>query len=173
MIELKDARPGDIVLFKGKGLIFSILSSILWIFDKEWRSLKWKPWHTGFLTYKHGEYWELCESLRQGIKLTNLTDYDPKTYRIYRWFKKEPASDLILKYLGTHLHKKYDIEFYFWCTLSYLFRHYFNRPIKYLLDNRFCCWENIYHFASHCKKPIGCKYDCPLITDLCKSLDVK
>lgn len=172
-IELRDARCGDLVLFKGKGLIFSVLSFILCLFDCKWRRLKWKPWHVGFLTFNNYGYWELCESLKQGIKLTELSDYDPKDYRIYRWFHTPPTKNLILEYLGSHLHKRYDIAVYFWTGLSYLFRHFWNRPIKYLLDDRYTCWENVYHFADHCKKPICSDYDCPMINDLCQSLSVK
>jgi hypothetical protein len=170
-IELKDARAGDFVLFRGKGPVFKVISFLLCFCDLRWRWLKWKPWHTAFITEITQGQAVICETTAVGIVENPLSRHSD--YKIYRWLDQEPNGRTIRRYLGSHLGKKYDVAIYFWTALQYLIRHYWNRRIPRLLDDRYTCWENAWEFAEYCGKPIGSKYDCPMITDLCRALNIK
>ncbi len=147
--------------------MFKILSVLLSFFNSEWRNQDWKPWHTAFVFAKDSYGWVICEALAEGVT-TNYLD-ESKEYRVYRWFDNPPFR--LREFICDHLYAEYDVLLYFWTAVQYLARHYWNRPIPRLLDNKFTCWELVAEMCESMGKPIISKYDCPIITDILKALE--
>jgi len=74
------------------------------------------------------------------------------------------------KFLQGHINKKYDVAIYFFTALAIIIRHYFNRPIPKLLDQRYSCWELVQEFSIEMGKPILSRYDVVVIVDIIKAL---
>jgi len=161
---MKELLPGDILVFKGGGLVFEILSRILKLFAWDWD--RW-GWHTGFVVCGN----QLCESIACGICLSPLSKYKVENTRVYRWLDTPPTNEKINTFLGSHLGKRYDVAIYLWSGLQYLFRHFWNRRIPRLLDDRFTCWENVSEFCDDMGKPVMSRYDCPMLPDMLKQLE--
>lgn len=161
-IPLEQIRPGDILVFKGSGPLFAVLSRILKVFELKWD--RW-GWHVGFVASED----KLCESIAEGIVLSPLNKYPPEETRAYRWFDVQPERTKIVIYVTDHLGKKYDVAIYFWTMMQYLFRHFWNRRIPRLLDDRYTCWENVFQFCECMGKQIGAEYDCPMLPDMLKA----
>ena len=155
---------GDVVLFRGKGFIFSVLSFILCLCDKEWRARDFKPWHVGFIS----RYWDghplICEAVAGGVTENVLTG----DYKVYRWFdeKVDPT-----EFVNKHRGEKYDILVYPLTAIAYLIRHYLHRPVPRLFDNSWSCWELVYYFCARMGKSLAESYDFPMISDLVKALE--
>jgi hypothetical protein len=103
---------------------------------------------------------------------TGLRACDPtERIRVYRWLNREPTDAQIQSYLNDVLGKRYDVAIYFWTSLQYILRHYFNRRIPRLLDDRYTCWENLCEFYEAMGKRIVSRFDCPMITDVLANLE--
>lgn len=163
-----ELQRGDIIIFKGKGPVFNILSTILSLFDKEWRQSPWKGWHMAFISDEVGGAYTIGESVSKGITEAWLDE--TRDLKVYRWLDKEPSRYKVQKFLLDRAYSRYDIGIYFWTMLFYLVRHYFNHPIPKLLDDRFSCWEGAGEFCAEMGKPVVSKYDTFFITDMLKAL---
>ncbi len=166
---------GALVLVKGEGFAFHSISFLLSLVNPSWRRRDWKPWHTLFISgqNRYGS-WQVCEALAPGIVVNPLSNYDGEDYRMYRWFDSQLDQAKVNLYVSTHLGRAYDVAQYFFTAIQYLVRHFWNRPIPRLLDNRYSCWENLFEFCSDMGKPIeqiGREYDCPLITEVVTALE--
>ena len=75
------------------------------------------------------------------------------------------------EFFDSHINKRYDVAVYFWTALAIIIRHYFNRPIPKLLDNRFSCWELVQEFTTHCGKPVLSRYDVIILPDMLEALE--
>ena len=160
---------GDIVVFKRKGPVSFILGGILKLFEPSWDA--W-GWHVGFVSgHDDDKGWMVCEALAGGVAENPLSLYHD--YKTYRWFETPPEQFRVNQFLFHYQGKPYDIAIYFWTTLAVIFRHYFNRPIPKLLDERFSCWELVQEFTMDMNKPILSRYDVIIITDLMKALKGK
>ncbi len=168
-IEKSEIRAGDVIVFKGEGYIFRLCSLLFSVLDSSWRKRDWKPWHVAFLTQMDSI---ICEATAKGVVLTPLFKYEGKEWRCYRWFSESPRDIDIARFLGYYYGKKYDVLLYFWTLVQYIFRHYWNRPIPRLLDDRFTCWELVASFAEDMGKPLQSKYDCPTLPDILNALEV-
>ena len=164
LIPYDELRVGDILVFKGGGLVFEILGRILKLSERHWD--RW-GWHTGFVVYGN----QVCESIAEGIVLSPLSKYKPEETRVYRWLDTPPTNKKINTYLKSHLGKRYDVAIYFWTALQYLIRHFWNRRIPRLLNDRFTCWENISEFCDDMGKPILSHFDCPMLPDILLELE--
>jgi len=162
-IPLSEARRGDLLVFKGSGIVFTILGGLLKLFERKW---DFWGWHTAF-TVNHDT---ICESIAEGVVLSPLTKYPSDEVRAYRWFDTMPDQTKMDLYLQQHLGKRYDVAIYFWTMAQYLIRHYWNHRIPRLLDDRYTCWENLCEFCEDMAKPIESRYDCPILTDILRSL---
>lgn len=153
---------GDIIVFKGQGLLFQCLSRLLKIFERGWD--RW-GWHTAFVSRIEDGIPVICEALAQGV-VENYFDAD-RPHRVYKWFDQpvDPSC-----FVSQHIGEKYDIAIYFWTTVAVLVRHFWNRPIPKLLDRRFSCWEVLQEFTAEMGKPIVSKYDVIILTDILKVL---
>jgi len=158
-------KRGDIIEFKGRGPTFFFLGWILKLFEWWWD--RW-GWHTAFVCGKDERGLLICEALDSGVQITPLSRYDGYPYRIYRWLDRVPPQTKVDAYVESVLGARYDVTIYFWTAAQYLFRHFFNRRIPRLLDDRYTCWENVFWFMREMGKPIQSIYDCPMITDMLK-----
>ena len=155
-----DIKVGDIIIFKGEGFAFQFLSRILKIFNPWWD--RW-GWHMAFVSKVNPTI--ICESEIQGVHENPMPQ---KEYRVYRWLEQPVDQAKVDQFVAEYLGKPYDVVIYFWTTAQYLFRHFWNRSIPRLLDDRYTCWELIFTFADHLGRQISADYDCPMLTDFLK-----
>lgn len=164
-----DYRIGDIVLFQGHGPTFTILSFLLGLFDKDWRKLKRKPWHVGFLTMRqetHNNRWLVGEANgRRGVQHCPL-DLFKETYQVFRWFDTPPDEAAVAAFMAKHKGEKYDNFWGYLNTILWFFVSWWPR----IIDHRWECWEYLYLFAVMFGKPIDEEYAYPLITILMDKL---
>lgn len=155
----------DLLVFKRKGFVSGILGAILKHFEKDWDG--W-GWHVGIVWGLHDRGgWLVLESLGGGPEINWYSeDYLRNCTRSYTWLDDKPSNWKITAFLPDHIGKKYDVAVYFWTALQYLIRHYFNRRIPRLLDDRYTCWELAAEFFEAMGKPIHSKYDCPMLPDM-------
>lgn len=172
-IDIKDIRPGDIVLFKGNGFLFTMLSFILSMLDKEWRLLKWKPWHVGFIAYQDNSEWMICESLAGGITVNPLSKYDPDKYRIYRWLDETPFIEHVKEYVKDHLGCPYDPLVYLWVIGVTLIDKIFHVNIGVWENESYMCWENVEEFLETMGQPICKKNKTVTISDISRCLGLQ
>lgn len=159
----EELQPGDFLVFQGSGFPFRILGGILKLFERKW---DFWGWHVAFVATPS----TLCESIGQGVVVSALSKYTPEQTRCYRWFNEQPDQARINHFVGAHLGDDYDVLVYFNTICQYIIRHFWNRAIPRLLDNRYSCWELVFQFADDMGKEISSDYDCPMLTDLLKTM---
>ena len=162
---------GSIIVFKGQGLVYEILSRLLKLFEPQWD--RW-GWHVAIAWEKVFGGWHVLEATKVGVKISFYDSVFLKTKaKGYTWLDKEPPYLEMDKFLQSVVGKKYDVAIYFWSALAIIIRHFFNHPIPKLLDDRFDCWELGAEFLADMGKPIVSKYDTIIISDLVKALESK
>ena len=156
---------GNLVEFKRRGPVSFLLGSLLKMLDHKW---DFWGWHLAIVWEKSdlSDGWYILEALAGGVETNyySLEDLASRC-RVFHWLDEVPAKETLAEFLKGHINKKYDVAVYFWTSLQYLIRHFFNRRIPRLLDERFTCWELVFEFCEELGKPIGSKYDCPMISD--------
>lgn len=164
-IPLSQAKPGDTVLFKGNGPLFAFFNFALSTYIPKWRRLKWKPWHMGKLWGKTPEGWFVMEAWTPISRLQYYSNAElEQRAKVVAWLGPLDA-DFKMKCEQQYLHKPYDVTVYFWTMAQYFVRHYWNRVIPRLLDDRYTCWELVQSIDCDAGKGWGSKYDCVMITD--------
>lgn len=179
-----EIKLGDIIVFKGKGLVYTILGTILKLFERDWD--KW-GWHIGFLSREDPFYgWMVCEATADGVQENPLND---RECRNYHWLDT-PDQSKINRFVNKHLGEKYDVAVYFFTMIQYLLLrviegfqnrfipwHKFTISFPRILDDRWTCWEVLFWFCRSMGKPIqeslghtATRY--PMITDLTKALEL-
>jgi len=163
-------RTGDLVEFKRRGPVSAVLGGLLHLIDRSWDA--W-GWHLAVIWEKSdlGDGWYIMEALSGGVETNYYSMEDIRTRcRVYHWLDQEPDAKSQSKFLKGHLGKDYDVAVYFWTSLQYLIRHFINRRIPRLLDERFTCWELMATWCDFMGKPVHSKYDCPMISDIIKKI---
>lgn len=161
-------KAGDIVLFHRKGPVSFLLGNLLKLIDKNYNG---EYWHTGILWLREYDGWLVLEALASGVELMyHSTKQLEKEADVFPWLDESPDKDRMQKFFDEYQGKPYDIIIYFWIALALIIRHYWNKPIPRLLDNRFCCWELCAEFFEFMGKPIVSKYDIAIITDIVKAV---
>lgn len=160
----KDYRIGDIFLTDGKGPVFTILSWLLGRFDKDWRKLKRKPWHVGFLTRSdkiNGVIsWRIGEARGEGgVQENRLTDLK-NPYQVFRWFDTPPDEAKVGELMKKRCGDKYDPFWGYLFVILWFFIKWFPR----IINRRWMCWEFLYYFCVQMGKPMDEEYEYPLIT---------
>ena len=156
-----ELMPGDILVFKGAGPAWWILSRLLRIFEGWWDS--W-GWHMAYVSRinREGQVW-----ITEGtwpVSREVLLD-EKREYRVYRVLPQPVDVIKLRQFTLDHLGKRYDVAIYFLTSCQYLFRHFLNRPIPRLLDDRYTCWELCEELTAFFGILWGSRYDCPMITD--------
>jgi len=164
-------RPGDLIEFKRGGLVSAVLGGLLKLFERDWDG--W-GWHVAIAWERTYNGWYILEAIGPGVKTNYYSDATLKARtRSYHWLDKEPTVEAMGQFLQTHIDRAYDVAVYFWTGLAIIIRHYFNRPIPKLLDQRFCCWELAAEFFADMGKPIVSKYDVIIITDILRAIKAR
>jgi hypothetical protein len=156
-----DYRIGDAVLFDGDGLTFDILSALLGHWDKQWKELPRKPWHTGFLTRKdeNGDWWVGQAAGGTGVCETRLKDFK-EPYLVFRWFDTPPDEAAVAAFMAKHKGEKYDNFIGYANVILWFFISWW----PFIADRKWMCWEFFYLFYITFGKPIDDVYKYPLIT---------
>jgi len=171
-IPIEEVRAGDIILCDKSGPVAGVISFLISLFDSQWRSLRRKPWHVRLVVSGYGRTAIVLEALGPGVEEKPIDSIPLDKQQAYRWFNEPINANFLKQWVEDHLGKPYDINAYFWTAFQYLVRHIFNRRIPRMLDNRYHCVELVMEFCEDAGKPMASKYDCPLITDLCKALGI-
>ena len=155
-------RIGDPVLVNG-GVSppFLILSTLLGHWDKAWKKLPRKPWHTAFLTRKdeNGDWWVGEAKGGVGVTESRLDDYK-EPYLVFRWFDTPPDEVAVAAFMQLHWGKKYDSFWGYFFTILWFFLPWFPR----LQDDNYMCWEFLYIFCVAFGKPLDEDHNYPFIT---------
>lgn len=168
LVTLYEARSGDTLMFKGKGLVFGIFNFLLCIFEKRWRQIprELRPWHLGKVTSAQTDGLFVLEGTSPCCRehFYYFSELRGKAC-VARWLKTPIPKDRWEIYNKEFIGKKYDVPVYFWTMAQYLIRHYWNKCIPRLLDDRYTCWELVQSIDCDEGEPWGSKYDCVMITD--------
>ena len=164
-------KSGYIVEFKRKGFTATLLGGLLKLFEPSWDG--W-GWHLAIAWERAYQGWLLLEATASGVMLNFYEDkFLEQNTRSWKWLDKTPTRAEKDKFFEEHTLKRYDIAIYFWTSLAIITRHYFNRPIPKLFDDRWSCHELIQDYAEVMGKPIVSRYDVVIITDIIKALKEK
>jgi hypothetical protein len=174
-VDIEEMQPSDTLLFQGTDSVFKFFSFFLTIFEpvwRQWKKARWLPWHCAKAWIKGYQAWGILEATAEGMRLNWYSIAELKKHaRAYRLFETPPPPDQMDVFLKEIIGKPYDVAIYFWTSLQYLIRHYFNHRIPRLLDDRYTCWEGNEKFDSEFGKPWGSPYDCVMITDFMKTVE--
>jgi hypothetical protein len=152
-INIEDARCGDIIVYKGSGLIYKILSRLI----KKIKEPEYDCWG-----------WHMEPVIGQGLTVNaafprlKVSQLDPKReMKVYRILANPPELKALEIFVNDHVGKPYDCFVYLWTALWVL------GLMKFRIVNRFyTCWENTFdameYFGIDLDKS-DCKY--PFLTD--------
>jgi hypothetical protein len=154
-----DYRIGDIIMFDGSGPTFKALSWLLGRFDKNWRNMKRKPWHVGFLYDYVDDWWIGQAAGKQGVCLSKLKDFE-EPYLVFRWFDEPPSGLALAFFMTIHNGEKYDTFWGYAFTIISYFVSWFPR----IIDRKWMCWEFLALFMSKFGKPLDEEWVYPFIT---------
>lgn len=178
-IPMEQCRQSDVILcdvgklsFKAgaTNIVGPVLSFLIGLFNEDWRKLSRKPWHVRLVKSGYGTTATILEALGPGVLDKPIDSIPLSKQRAYRWFDDLPNADRHDKWCKEHLGKKYDVLAYPWTAIQYLARAIWNHYIPRLLDDRYTCWELWAEYCEDFTKPMHSKRDCPMITDICRSL---
>jgi len=159
-------------LHEGGGPVFKFINFILCLVNKRWRKRLWKPWHISVPVKKTMTGWWVMEGASPKSRIHWYSnEYIARRVRAYHWLDVVPNDETIQSFFASYIGKQYDVQVYWWTALQYLVRHFLNRRIPRLLDDRYTCWELACEWAEANGKPMTSKYDCPMITDILDNLE--
>jgi len=159
---MNELLVGDILVFKGHGVVFQLLSRFLKLFERDYD--RW-GWHMAYVSHIDKDVF-IAESLGSGVQINLLTD---REYQAYHWLDKVDENKLTA-FTADHLDCNYDVAVYFWTMLQYLVLHFFNHSIPRLLDNRYTCWEFVFLMCREMGKPVQALHTYPMLTDFLKGI---
>ena len=180
-VSIADMRPGDIILFRGKGLVFNLLSPILGllrpfpkitfpaVYGSNILFKTGRPWHMAFALEWHKKYgWIIGESIARGVTPTYLDKYimNGNIPIVIRWFDKSPRAIKLREFMAAHSDSKYSVLAYLWTALQVLIP-WFPR----IVTSRVTCWQNVFRMCRYCGKPIQELHKFPLITDALEAFE--
>ena len=170
IVEL-NIRAGDIIAFRGKGPIFTVLSGILALFEKGWRKRNWKPWHLAVASRKVRGGWMLIEAVVGGVQdLFHSTEELEQSTRAYHWLDKPPSRKKIEEFKSLYLGYPYDASAYIGITFAYLFWKVTKKSFR-VIDTEHLCWETVAAFCRFMGKPLQPIYEYPIITRIISILE--
>ncbi len=168
-ISEKDIEVGTLVLFEGSGFLFNVLSGALSVFDSDWRKVKPKYWHVGFISRKDPDKgWLICESLAGGIQENPVNIYKGAHY--FKWFDSPPDLDKVKNYVDSHLKLPYDALAYVWVILATIGNKVFRVNIGRWQNESYMCWENLEEFCLWMNKPVEKRNRTITICDIYKAI---
>jgi hypothetical protein len=153
-------KVGDVVVFKGDGFLYQILSRILKLFEPEYDRF---GWHMGFVCGNGC----IAEALAKGVCVNPLSDYEKREYRVYRWLDTEPDVNKVMEFVAHHKGDRYDSLCY---VLTFIQRAVYKltkKQLPRLSDDSYTCWEWCEFFCTVFGKPwtMTAPLMFPLLTD--------
>ena len=161
---MTNLKVGDIIVFKGDGSLYEVLSRALKLFEPSWD--RW-GWHTAFIaTIKDGQIY-IAEALAKGVCVNPLSTYSKREYRAYRWLDAEPDRDKVMAFVREHRGDHYDVLCYIWTFVQRLVLKLSRGKVKlgYLKNDDYTCWEWVSFFCESFGKPWCEEINFPLLTD--------
>lgn len=173
-------KTGDLIVFKGQGLIYRILSRIL-----KWKRPDWDGWgwHVAIaVEYHKGKGWMIAEALAGGVKYSWLKGLGLSVadaagvnshgrlfycstykcdYRVISHFTRSIHATELRRLIADDIGSKYDVLAYLWTALQ-IFMLWFPR----ILNNRYTCWEFVFWICRELGKPIQPLMKYPNIADI-------
>lgn len=172
-MKLEEIKVGDIICWRGEGLVFNILSTILSLFDSTWRHRNPKYWHMAFI---HGQDkdgdWLICEATMPCVRtmpLSILEQIYGKDYKVYPWFDQPFPQGQLEPFVKEHLGCKYDVGIYFLTIAQELAARWFHIALPRLLNSAYSCWELVEEYCDFYGNPWhsthNVKHRYPIISD--------
>jgi hypothetical protein len=156
-INFSEIRPGDVLVFKGKGFLFECLSKIIKLKVHDWD--KW-GWHMAPVV----EVDTFMDAQLPKLKLSKISDYNPKNIRAYRIKETEPEQSQLDDFVNYTLGRSYDWLVYFLTAFAILLRPKIDFPR--VINRTYDCWETAWEFADFIDADITHEYNYPFITDM-------
>lgn len=164
-----EMKPGDMIEFKRRGFMAWFLGGLLRLFERDWDG--W-GWHVAITWQRSATGWYILEAVARGVTINFYSNiYLAENTRFHTWLDDNPDDAMMKTFLQGHIGKRYDVAIYPWTAAQYLVRHYFNRRIPRLLDDRYTCWELAAAFYDYMGKPVHSKYDCPMLPDILRTIN--
>ena len=159
-IDAGEIRSGDILVWKGSGLIYFVLSRLIKWFKEP--SFDLWGWHTVPMI----DNIQFLDAQFPKVRIESLTNpkYLKRPFRAYRIFEESPASIRVIRFVQDKVGCWYDFLAYFLTALAVLLRPRFDIPR--ILDRKMTCWELTWEFADEMGFDITDDYCYPFLTDL-------
>jgi hypothetical protein len=141
-----EIQSGDAILWAGHGPADKFFSFVLGLFFPNWRSRKWKPWHTGFAirVLDSGEVITF-QAVAKGVHAITYDNVDAMgDIKVYRWLNNLNQS-MIDKYVSENYGRPYDFLGYLWTICGSVSMVWFHHPYR-LSSWMLFCWENLAGF---------------------------
>jgi len=171
-IELKDAKAGDAITWKGQGPVYQVLSRLLALLDWKSHWSRW-AWHTGYIVriLPDGEV-VTSQAVARGVEVVTYPSINEMgDCRIYRWLE-EPDQEKIDKYTDEHNDESYDYLAYLWVFLGGISMIYFRHPFR-VVNGLKQCHENLSEFYRYMGKEIQPEEEPPLLSRIVARLEEK
>ena len=159
-----DLKEGDIVVWKGGGPFYQVLSWILIIFDKKSGWDRW-GWHTGFvIDVRSDGAVSTCQAVTPRLCVVNYPSLEAMgNFRAYRWLDKID-SGITRAYLAERIGWYYDPFVYFWT----LFEFFWNFRIS---NKKLMCWENVSEYCDRQGKPLQEDYEPCILSRMIRKME--
>lgn len=163
-------KVGDIIAFKGQGVVFILLSFLLGIFEPKWRRRKFKPWHLAIASQPANHGWYIIEAVAGGVREHFLTNQQLAEASSYTWLNEPPTNEELERFRTLYLGRPYDVTAYFGVVFSYLIKKYLHFSLR-VVDTEFMCWELVSAFARFMGKPFQPNWEYPVISKIIERLE--
>ena len=166
-------QPGDIVAFKGEGITFKVLSSVLSLVEPSWRRRKWKPWHVAVVMYLPNPT-TLVTFEAVGGEGNQLVVYDDIKYlsdtKFYRFLPEVPSEELREGFVGLYQGWPYDNWAYVWVILGWIW-HRLTGKWWHVVDQANMCWETVISWARFTHYPLQLEWEFPFLPRILEKLE--
>ncbi len=169
-IEARDARAGDAITWKGRGIVYQVLSRVLAVIDCK---THWDRycWHTGYIVRVLADGKVVTsQAVQRGVEsITYSSINDMGECRIYRWLDN-PPQEHIDEYTMMHNGEPYDALDYLWVFLGAISMICFHHPFR-MVNGWKMCWENLSEFCRYMGKELQPEDEPCLISRIVKQLE--
>jgi len=163
-------RTGDVIVFKGSGPVFQVLSCLLGLFDKLWRKRKWKPWHAAIAYEQETAHtFKIVDSTEQGVGF-NFLDLNRTDYKSFEWFDEPISMSAFNRWLYDYFGKPYDYDAYLGTAISFFMKRIFGTTMR-IVDKQYYCTELVAEFCRYFGKPLQPQNEYPMPNIVIKALE--
>lgn len=156
--------PGDNIVFKGVGSLYTVLSAILCLKDKTWKARTWKGWHTGYVVEVLPDgsiVTSQAVNMKEGVcAVTYDSIADMGDCRIYHWLTALDQ-ERISKYANDMNGAPYNPWAYPLTVITYLLNIQAD-----LIVRAKTCWQNVADFNISMGRPMQPIDRFPMISNM-------